>query len=96
MFVVITLEISRNHFVVPIKWVNGLHLGDVANYGVNCSVSHVVFLSSNEQNAADFTLPISKVYEEGKDACYIAYINRYCGRCYQSKLLLKTIRAKFS
>lgn len=77
MFAVVTLEYSKVNLVLPIKWINQLNFSSHANFGINCAERHVVFFSRNAAKNADFTLPISNVFEREKDACYFARLNKY-------------------
>lgn len=72
MYVLISLKLNKERFVVSFKWINE------ANYGRNVSTDHIVFLSKEESKPAKFTLPISKVYTEN-DGCYFGNIISYHG-----------------
>lgn len=95
MFAVVFLEFSKENLVVPVKWINQLNLSSHANLGVNCAESHVIFYSLDKTKSADFKLPISNLFENDKDGCYLARLNKYFGKIIESIQNSNSINIKF-
>lgn len=67
MLVGIILENSLKNLIIPIKWVQNLPISDLTKHGINSDVKLVVFYSKEKNKDADFSLPISEVFDDSFD-----------------------------
>lgn len=74
MFFLISLKVSGEKKIVPIKWVNKINLPDLLNYSVTFyrKKNHLVYISDDINDEPDFTLQIFDSIENKQPALYKA------------------------
>lgn len=77
MFVEVVIERSKEHFVVPIEWVNGLQLAKSVQDGINCNDVCLAFYSKDKTKPSDFGSFVQEKFNENVDCCYIVRPVRY-------------------
>lgn len=77
MFLVVAIEKTNERFVVPIEWVNGLHLAAAIDEGVNLNDICLAFHSVNKTKCADFGIQIKERFDYVNDGCYIVRPVKY-------------------
>lgn len=63
---------------LPIAWVDGLNLSEMANNAINPSLVYSVFYSVNSSKLANFDLPIRGTFDA--DGCFKAQLLRFFGK----------------
>lgn len=80
MFVVIFLECSYEHIVVPLDWIHQVFLQPHTIDGVNSGERHKVFYSPDPRKTANFKLPTEERFYRNNDGCYWARLYKYFGK----------------
>lgn len=84
MFLLISLKVSGQKKIVPMKWVNNLNLADLLNQGVILykKKEHLVYISCDVNDEPDFTLEIFDAIENGQPALYRAFVKKCFGKIF--------------
>lgn len=82
MFFLISLKVSGQKKIVPMKWVNNLNLPNLLNSGVALykKKEHLVYISHDINDEPDFTLEIFDSIENEQPALYKAFILKCFGK----------------
>lgn len=82
MFFLISLKVSGQKKIVPIKWVNNINLSDLLNYGVTFykKKEHLVYISGNINDEPDFTLEVRDSIENHQPALCKAFVLKCFGK----------------
>lgn len=78
MFLLITFDTGKSA-VIPIKWVEKMHLAECGNGGVNSDVIVRIFCSPDKTKIPNYNLPVADVFDENIDACYFVHPNQFFG-----------------
>lgn len=78
MYVVAYFVCNCEIKILPVAWVDGLNLSEMANDAINPSLVYNVFHSVNSSKLANFNLPIRETFDE--DGCFKAQLLRFFGK----------------
>lgn len=78
MFFVFFLPDLNQNKVVKATWIKSIPVKNMCKNSINANIVHTVFLSNNEEDEADFTLPIQKTFC-GQPSCFIGFMIKCFG-----------------
>lgn len=79
MYFVANVIKTNENIVVPFKWIQHVHLGEMCNNGPNASVIYKVFSSPNSSETADFDTEEIESPLDGQRGCYKARLLCFFG-----------------
>lgn len=80
MYFVFFLPDLKQNKVVKEPWIKSIPVKNMCKNSINANIVHTVFFSNNEQDKADFTLPIRKEFSD-QPSCYTGFMLK-CFRKY--------------
>lgn len=74
--VLVMLSSQKHKIVVPVEWIklDNINPARTLMYGIKKGEDRVVFVSNNQDHAADFDLPIRDAFSGDEDACYLGRV----------------------